>query len=75
MTKGETDMENRVFRSNLNVELRRGKGAYQIERAGCFWLLYDTRNGTLVDFDEEREALVAMRNRLNTNSLLNEVLA
>jgi len=48
---------------------------YFIIREGAFFFLIDRRNGKLVDFDEEREALVAMRNRLNTSTLLNEVLA
>ena len=82
-------MENRVFRSNLNVEFetRRGKGAYTIERLSCnckllnskhhretLWLLRDTRNGNVVDVDEDRNVLVAIRNSLNTEIFCREYL-
>ena len=64
-----------------------GKGAYKIERLSCnckllddkhhretLWLLRDTRNGNVVDVDEDRNALVAIRNSLNTEIFCREYL-
>ena len=64
-----------------------GKGAYKIERLSCnckllddkhhretLWLLRDTRNGNVVDVDEDRNVLVAIRNSLNTEIFCREYL-
>ena len=65
-----------------------GKGAYKIERLSCnckllnskhhskeaLWLLRDTRSGEVVDVDEDRNVLVAIRNSLNTEIFCREYL-
>ena len=40
----------------------------------ALWLLRDTRSGEVVDVDEDRNALVSIRNTLNTEIFLREYL-
>ena len=40
----------------------------------ALWLLRDTRSGEVVDVDEDRKALVSIRNTLNTEIFLREYL-
>ena len=81
-------MENNKHLASLTErETRQGRGAYQIERLSCnckllddkhhretLWLLRDTRSGNVVDVDEDRNALVTIRNSLNTEVFLREYL-
>jgi hypothetical protein len=81
-------MENNKHLASLTErETRQGRGAYQIERLACnckllddkhhretLWLLRDTRSGNVVDVDEDRNALVTIRNSLNTEVFLREYL-
>ncbi len=43
-------------------------------RKDALWLLRDTRSGEVVDVDEDRKALVSIRNTLNTEIFLREYL-
>ena len=39
---------------------------YQIKREGTFYILLDTLADQVLDIDEDRQALVMLRNNLNT---------
>ena len=64
------------------MENNDGRGVYQIERLSCnckhhretLWLLRDTRSGNVVDVDENRNAIVLIRNNLNTEIFYREYL-